>query len=67
MSKSGRAFYDQQVKNEEEYASSPQGLIDQMEEKFQSIFAVKQAKLQNLSHRLAKLNLKKKGGEKYGK
>ena len=67
MSKSGRAFYDQQVKNEEEHASSPQGLIDQMEEKFQSIFAVKQAKLQNLSHSLAKLNLKKKGGEKYGK
>ncbi len=41
MSKSGRAFYDQQVKNEETYMSSPQGMMDQLEEKFTNIFSIK--------------------------
>lgn len=54
MSKSGRAFYDQQVKNEETYISSPQGMMDQLEEKFTNIFNIKQAKLQHLSKRLEK-------------
>ena len=54
MSKSGRAFYDQQVKNEEIYISSPQGMMDQLEEKFTNIFNIKQAKLQQLSKRLEK-------------
>ena len=54
MSKSGRAFYDQQVKNEETYISSPQGMMDQLEEKFTNIFNIKKAKLQQLSKRLEK-------------
>jgi hypothetical protein len=54
MSKSGRAFYDQQVKNEEIYISSPQGMMDQLEEKFTNIFNIKKAKLQQLSKRLEK-------------
>ena len=54
MSKSGRAFYDQQVKNEEIYISSPQGMMDQLEEKFTNIFNIKKAKLQQLFKRLEK-------------
>ena len=67
MSKTGRWFHEHQEKQAEEYASSPQGLLDQMEENFQRIFAVKQAKLEKVSNRLAKLNPNMKGGVKNGK